>query len=174
MKPDRFDILVMLSVAALTAAGVFAGMSGGQDGPTPRAEAARIKSEPPAPAVYAKLDGLRDLMESGQVDAAIAPLKALSAEQPAMSEPHALLGEAYSRMQDYPAAMREYRTALMLDPGYVDKKSPKFIGKRIKATQRDGMAGAKAALDRDKDDQPAKAALKDAYYLERMLAGGCE
>ena len=174
MKLDKFDMLVLAAVSVLTVSAVFIGTSGADNGPMPRAAANRLKSEPPSPALFAKSEELRTLVEAGQPGAALEGLKGLASENPAMSEPHALMGEAYSRMLDYPSAMKEYRIALMLDPDYVDKNSSKFIGKRIKAAMKEGMEGSKAALARDKDDTQAKAALKDAYYLERMLAGGCE
>jgi len=175
MKPDRFDLIV-ISAALLIAAAAAVMASGGPagDGRMPRAEAARIMAEPPDPAVYQEVSQAGALMEAGQPEAAVDALKKLSIAHPAMSEPHALMGQAYSRMLDYPAAMREFRIALMGDPDYVDKKSKKFIGKRIKATVRDGMAGAKKALSANPDDTSARSALRDAYYLERMLAGGCE
>lgn len=174
MKLDKFDMLVLAAVAVLTVSAVFIGASGADNGPVPRAVANRQKSRPTSPALYAKVEGLRTLVEAGQPEAALEGLKGLASGNPAMSEPHALLGEAHSRMQDYPAAMKEYRMALMLDPDYVDKNSSRFIGKRIKAAMKEGMEYSKAALARNKDDGEAKAALKDAYYLERMLAGGCE
>ncbi len=173
MKTDRFD-LIMLSAAAILAAAAFAlVMTGGEQ--VPRAAAAsRLKAEPPDPKVYQEIDTARNLMEAGQAEEAVKALVRISGANPAMSEPHALMGQSYARLLDYPAAMREYRMALVMDPDYADKKSKKFIGKRIKAAVKDGMAEAKEKLARDPDDHAARVALKDAYYLERMLAGGCE
>lgn len=174
MKLDRFDILVIAAVIALTGAAVVVGASAPPSGAVDRVAVARAKALPPDPALYARLDELRRVIESGQPREALGALDAMASEHPELSEPHALMGEAFARMLDYPSAMKQYKMALMLDPGYVDKKSPRFIGKRIKAAQRDGLSEAKAKLDRDASDASAKSALKDAYYLERMLAGGCE
>jgi len=175
MKLDRFDILIVAAVFVLTAAALTLGAKGeaGQDRPT-AAAAARAKAAPPDPAAYQEISRANELISSDQVDEAVNSLKALAASHPEMSEPHALLGQAYARVLDYPSSMREFRIALVMDPEYVDKKSGKFIGKRIKAAVKDGMADAKARISKDPGDKTARATLKDAYYLERMLAGGCE
>jgi cytochrome c-type biogenesis protein CcmH/NrfG len=175
MKLDRFDILILAAVLVLAATALALGSKGepGQ-GMTSSAATARIKAAPPDPAAYQEISRDKDLISSDQVDEAVASLKKLASAHPEMSEPHALLGQAYSRVLDYPSSMREFRTALVMDPDYVDKKSGKFIGKRIKAAVKDGMEDAKAKLSKNPDDKAARAELKDAYYLERMLAGGCE
>jgi len=176
MKLDRFDILVVAAVLVLTAAAFTLGSRGaaGQQGRPTAAAAARAKASPPDPAAYQELTRANELISSDQVDEAVKSLKGLTAAHPEMSEPHALLGQAYARVLDYPSSMREFRTTLVMDPEYVDKKSGKFIGKRIKAAVKDGMAEARARLSKNPDDKTARATLKDAYYLERMLAGGCE
>jgi tetratricopeptide (TPR) repeat protein len=174
MKPDRFDLMVIASAIVLCASALVIGSTAGGEGTAGPAAVARLKAAPPDPAAYQKIAAAETLMNSEQFDSAIDTLKGISADYPAMSEPHALLGQAYARLLDYPAAMREYRTALVMDPDYVDKKSRKFIGKRIKSAVKDGMSEAKDSLANSPDDKAARAALKDAYYLERMLAGGCE
>ena len=121
-----------------------------------------------------KVEAARLLMEAGQVKESVGSLTALETANPASGEVHALLGQGYSRLMDYPSAVREFRLALLIEPDYVDSKSPKFIGKRIKATVKEGMPQFNEALNKNPGDEKAKAALGDAKYLERMLAGGCE
>ena len=173
MNIDRFDILAIAAAAVLTAGAVVLGLSGGGETAYARPAAARVKPAPD-PAMYPKLDAARTLLEAGQAQKALETLGGLSKEYPAEAEVHALSGQAHARLLSYPRAMASYRTTLLMDPDYVDKKSKKFIGKRIKAAVKEGMAEAKAALAGDTGDKAARAALKDAYYLERMLAGGCE
>lgn len=174
MNTDRFDFAVITAAIVLGSAALVLGITGGGEGMTRAAAAVRMKAEPPDPAVYQEIAGAETLMASGQVEEAMDALGRISSSNPAMSEPHALMGQGYARLLDYPSAMREYRMALVMDPDYADKKSGKFIGKRIKPAVKDGMAEAREALAKDPDDVSARAALKDAYYLERMLAGGCE
>jgi len=174
MKLDRFDILSLTVAAALAAAAFAVPALTGTDGAV---QARPLPARIQAPAVQAPPDKLAQagsLLEAGAVSETVAALEPLAKQYPSDSQVHALLGQAYSKKLDFPAAMREFRTALLLDPDYVDKKSGKFIGKRIKAAEKDGMAEAKAALANNPGDLSARAALKDAYYLERMLAGGCE
>ncbi len=176
MKLDRFDILGIAAAGALLAAAVVFGITGSGDasrdirsGSTP----ARIHAEPPK-AFYAKLAEAESELDAGQVKESITALNSLVNDNPVQSDPHALLGQAYARLQDYPQAMKEFRIALSMDADYIDSKSPKFIGKRIKAAVKEGMDQARAKLKKDPADPGANAAIKDGYYVERMLAGGCE
>jgi tetratricopeptide (TPR) repeat protein len=173
MALDGFDKAVAAAVIALILGFGFVYTTVQPEEAAVRPVASRVKAEID-PAVYPKLDGARGLMEAGLAGEALAELNGIAKEYPAVSETYALMGETYSRMLDYPAAMRSFRRALTMDPDYADKKSSKYIGGRIESAMKDGMKEAKAALDKDGSDEAAKAALKDAYYIERMLAGGCE
>ncbi len=165
------------AACALLAAAVVFGITGSGDasrdvrsGTSP----ARIHAELPSKAFYAKLAEAESELEADQVKESITALNSLVSENPAQSDPHALLGQAYARLQDYPQAMKEFRIALSMDADYIDSKSPKFIGKRIKAATKEGMDLARAKLKKYPSDPVASAAIQDGYYVERMLAGGCE
>ncbi len=173
MKLDGFDRLVAGAAALILAAAALYGLNGGGRIAT-GAAAARAFSTPPPPDVYPRLAAARALMDAGQVRESVDALTKIEAEFPALPDARALLGQAYARLQEYPKSMGEFRAALMMDPAYVDKKSVKFIGKRIKAALRDGMAEARAKLSKNPGDAGARAELKDAYYIKGMLAGGCE
>ncbi|MBI5190680.1 MAG: hypothetical protein HZA22_08385 [Nitrospirae bacterium] len=174
MNLDRFDAFNIFAALMLVAAAAILGTSGGDTHAT-GAVSAKVRSEaatpPDASTLYATA---KQLIESGQPEEAVKSLAGIAEKFPAEAEAHSLLGQAYARMLDYPASMKEFRLALTIEPDYVDKKSGKFIGKRIKAVVKDGMSEAKVALEKAPEDAAAKAALKDAYYLDRMLAGGCE
>ena len=177
MKLDRFDIFGITAAGALLAAAVVFGLAG--DGDASRAvrsgsAPSRIQAQAPGKAFYARLVEAESQLESGQVRESVAALQSLVNENPGQPDPHALLGQAYARLQDYPSAMKEFRIALSMDADYIDSKSPKFIGKRIKAATKEGMDLARAKLKKDPSDPAANAAIKDGYYLVRMLAGGCE
>jgi tetratricopeptide (TPR) repeat protein len=174
MRLDRFDLVNIVAAAAFLVAGLGIAASGGGENEAVRPAVSRTQAAPPPPSYYAGLDRARALFDAGQFGQSVSALGKLASEFPAQPDIHALMGQAYSSLNDYPSAMKEYRTALQMEPEYVDKKSGRFIGKRIKATVKEGMALAKAGLAKDKDDAASRAALSDAYYLERMLAGGCE
>jgi tetratricopeptide (TPR) repeat protein len=161
MKPDRFDILTLAAMAVLLACAVFFAYRGG-NADVNGATLVRPTS-PPGHEHYARVAVAKTMLDAGQVKESVESLKAVSAENPGDPEVHALLGQAYSKLLDYPSAVKEYRLALSLDADYVDQKSPKFIGKRIKAAVREAKASPAAGASRS-----------DISYLERMLAGGCE
>jgi len=174
IKLDRFDILNLTAAAMLAVAAVYYSVTGGAGESRPRAAYAKTCASVPSPDLIQKVEAARLLMEAGQVKDSVGSLTAMEAANPASSEVHALLGQGYSRLMDYPSAVREFRLALLIDPDYIDNKSPKFIGKRIKAAVKDGMPQFTDDLRKNPGDEKAKAALGDAKYLERMLAGGCE
>jgi len=174
MKLDRFDILNLSAATLLAGAAVYYGFTGGAGESRPRAAYAKTCASVPSPDLIQKVEAARILMEAGQVKESVGSLTALEAANPASGDVHALLGQGYSRLMDYPSAVREFRLALLIEPDYVDSKSPKFIGKRIKAAVKEGVPQFTEALSKNPADEKAKAALGDAKYLERMLAGGCE
>ena len=174
MKLDRFDKLNLAVAALLTGAAVYYGIAGGTGAAKPRAAYAKTCAAVTSPDLIQKVEAARLLLEAGQVKESVGSLKALEAANPAAGDVHALLGQGYSRLMDYPSAVREFRLALLIEPNYVDNKSPKFIGKRIKAAVKEGIPQFKDALIKNPGDEQAAAALNDAKYLERMLAGGCE
>ena len=172
IKFDRFDRFTILAIAALVSASVFIGATD-NTASSDRAikKAAKAVTDP---RVVAKVEAARLMMDAGQLREAIDGLKAAEAEAPAYGEPHALLGLAYSKTMDYPPAMKEFRLALLIDPDYIDSKSPKFIGKRIKAAVKEAKPQIVEAAGKAPGDAAARAALGDTQYIERMIAGGCE
>ena len=175
MKPDRFDIAIAFAAAASIAGALYVGLApaSGPEAAAAVSAAARAGAVRPAADSVLKVATARALFDSGQIKEAAAALEAVTASDPGASDAHALLGESYSRLLDYPKAVREFRMALSLDADYIDKKSPKFIGKRIKAALREAKPQFLAAKAANPSDAAANSALQDTGYLERMLAGGC-
>ncbi|HLB25036.1 MAG TPA: hypothetical protein VJM83_01775 [Nitrospirota bacterium] len=172
MKLDLFDMVVIACASALFAGAVFFAAFGGRA--ATGAPNARASASKPGPDLYPKLAEAKAMIDAGQAKEAADSLKLVAAQNPTVAEAHALLGQAYSRLLDYKGSVREYRLALSLDADYVDKKSEKFIGKRIKAAVKEAKPVFASTLEAKPDDQCAEAALNDCRYLERMLAGGCE
>ena len=85
-----------------------------------------------------------------------------------------LLGRLYSQQGQIVKAVRSYRRAVELDPDYVDKTTPLYIGDEIMKL----ISGARGKLNREKklkpEDKQIQAAINDIYYLQRRIAGGCE
>src|SRR5512133_3083639 len=168
MKLDGFDLLLLGAVVLLGGNALFQGLNAGHS------EAARqIRAIQPDETTRQGLTEARNLLASGRIKEATTRLTNLKAGNPAVAETHLLLGQAFLEAGDYPASLREYRTALVLDADYAYENSGKFAGKRIKAAVRAGLDHLHAELRKAPGNAAAKEALKDAFYLERMLAGGC-
>ncbi len=174
MKLDKFDIINISAAVVLAAGAVFYGVADGKtaaaDG-IAAARSGRIKADPD---MAPKIAAAKVLMDSGRVREAAQTLKDVCRKDPFDASAHALLGQACSRLQDYPSAVKEYRMCLALDADYVDKKSAKFIGKRINCTLGDCKPQLESELSKNPGDKQASGAMQDVNYLERMLAGGCE
>jgi cytochrome c-type biogenesis protein CcmH/NrfG len=168
MKLDGFDLLLLGAVVLLGGSALFQGLN------VRNSEAARqIRAVQPDETYRQGLTEARNLLASGRVEEATTHLANLESGNPAVAETHLLLGQAFLEARDYPSSLREYRTALVLDADYADEHSGKFAGKRIKAAVRAGLDHLHAELRKAPGNPAAQEALKDAFYLERMLAGGC-
>ena len=173
MKPDKFNIINISAAVVLAAGAVFYGVTDGNtaaDG-IAAARSGRIKADPN---MAPKIAAAKVLMDSGRLREAAQTLKDLCRKDPFDASAHALLGQACSRLQDYPSAVKEYRMCLALDADYVDKRSVKFIGKKINCMLGECKPQLESELSKNPGDKQASGAIQDVNYLERMLAGGCE
>ena len=71
-------------------------------------------------------------------------------------------------------AVHSYRRAVEMEPDYVDKKAPGYMGEEIKTVVIEGMEKFEREKELKPKDRDVQKALKDVYYLQRRLAGGCE
>ncbi|CAK8719698.1 MAG: hypothetical protein CDV28_101198 [Candidatus Electronema aureum] len=114
------------------------------------------------------------LAEQRQHSAAMDKLKLIQAAQP--DNPRSFLWQAQLQYDngDLADALASYRQAIDREPGYIDRKSPLFVGKDIKKN----MLEAKDKLQREvtlkPNDPDIKRALNELLYVQRRLAGGCE
>ena len=71
-------------------------------------------------------------------------------------------------------AIGMYRRAVEMEPDFVDKTSPLFIGETIMKI----IPEARSKFNREKKlkpgDKTITTALENIYYLQRRIAGGCE
>ncbi|MGC2424696.1 MAG: tetratricopeptide repeat protein [Nitrospirota bacterium] len=174
MKLDKFDIINISAAVVIAAGAVFYGMGYGSTAAADAIAAARSGRIKADPDMAPKIAAAKALMNAGQVREASKALKDLCRKDPFEASAHALLGQACSRLQDYPLAMKEYRMCLELDADYVDDKSDKFIGKGINCTLSECKPLFESELSKNPGDKQASGAIQDVHYLERMLAGGCE
>ncbi len=71
-------------------------------------------------------------------------------------------------------ALSHYARAVRLDPDYLDKKSPIFLGHRIKNLNNNVFDDLLLKKRRSGLSAEESEYLKIAYFLRRRLAGGCE
>lgn len=67
-----------------------------------------------------------------------------------------------------------YRLAINAEPGYIDKKTPLFMGKTIMALIKEARVKLNREIKLKPNDRTIRLALEDIYYLQRRIAGGCE
>lgn len=167
MKYDRFDVLSVACAAGLL---LSAGFVGASHINTPAAARTSTNS---ARAVISDLSRARAALDAGKNKKAIDQLTAFVAKNPDIAEPHVLLAKANAAMGDYATAIKEYKTAVVMDPEYADLNSDKYIGKGIKSVLSHGWAPCEITLTPERNDAARAAVKDDAAYLQRMLAGGC-
>ena len=71
-------------------------------------------------------------------------------------------------------AITNFRRAIDARPEYVDRKTPLFIGKEIQALVTEALGKLPRERKLKPDDKEIAMALRNVYYLQRRLAGGCE
>ncbi len=95
-------------------------------------------------------------------------------EHPEKSLSYVYLAQLYLKQGKLRDAIHGYRLAVEMEPDYVDERTPLFIGDEIKELVTEGrekFSREKALKPKDKE---VRKALKDVYYLQSRLAGGCE
>ena len=114
---------------------------------------------------------LKDLIASDNVKKAEELINDLLEKYPYDGEPHFLMGDIMMRKQNPVAALYSYKEAVDLNPDYVDKKAPKFQGRKIKVAIEESKESIRAAQNSGSSE--IKKAKNTMYYLLRKLAGSC-
>lgn len=125
------------------------------------------------PALEQKVETAKNLLASGSLAQAQGLIDELIAASPYEALPHVLKGDVFLYRQEPVAAMFAYRTAVDLNPDFLDKKSPLFQGKKIKKTVEEARAAMEAGLAVRPDDAALLEARKVYYYMLRKIAGSC-
>ena len=105
---------------------------------------------------------------------AMAKLEDVIKKYPERPRSHVYMAQLHLKQGELADAIRDYRRAVEMEPDYVDERTPLFIGNEIKGL----VVEAREKFAREKklrpQDETVKIALKDIYYLQSRLAGGCE
>lgn len=126
-----------------------------------------------APEYSRKLKIARVLLESGNLRKAEDLALALVATNPYVGASHMLLGDIRMRKQELVKAMYDYKSAVELNPDFLDKKTALFQGKKIRTAMQEVQVYLDQELNRKPDDQTLKEQKKILYYMQRKLAGSC-
>ena len=112
--------------------------------------------------------------EQGLYTEAMAKLEDIRKKYPEKPMSYVYLAQLYLEQGRLADGIHNYRRAVEMEPDYVDERTPLFIGDKIKGLVTEGREkfGREKAL-KPKDKEVRKA-LRDIYYLQSRLAGGCE
>jgi tetratricopeptide (TPR) repeat protein len=112
--------------------------------------------------------------EQRQYRQAMDKLKEVRATHPDSST--ALLWQARLEYEEGMIAesLASYRKTVDSEPGFIDRKSPLFVGQSIKQKVEESQEKLQREMQLKPNDLSVKKALDDLLYLKRRLAGGCE
>lgn len=114
------------------------------------------------------------LMQSGQDQAALLKLTEIEKTYPGEAHGQMLKGEIQARLGAVDEAVASYAAGVKLRGDYVDKENPLSRRNEIGKVVENGLKTVSARLAANPDNRTAKATMKQLYYLQSRLAGGCE
>jgi tetratricopeptide (TPR) repeat protein len=112
--------------------------------------------------------------EQGLYSEAMSSLKGIMERYPEKPLSYVHLARLDLKQGELADSIHNYRQAVELEPDYVDEKAPLYMGEEIKTLVKEGIEKLKREEAMRPKDRKIKEALKDVYYLQRRLAGGCE
>lgn len=115
------------------------------------------------------LDGETGGMREGAWEASLAAADRLDGN----SQLHLLLARGYREMEQMGPSIREYRRALEINRDYTDSRSAYYIGERLHPFVKEARAFYLEGENRAAGSGDVEATIRDLFYLERILAGGC-
>lgn len=179
MLKDRFDRLLcfflVVTAAALTAV-LLAGGGTGEARPVTvdkslEREMAREARAALLHRIYGPVEALR---KEGQPQAALLKLDELARRYPGEAHGHILKGELLYEMGSLEGAVASFSAGVRLSGDYVDKGSPLNRGAEIRQAVEKGLATLKPKAAMQPENPSLAVAMRDVYYLQSRLAGGCE
>jgi len=120
-----------------------------------------------------KVKVARNLMESNNLEKAAILVKEMIGKFPYEGAPHMVMGDILMRRQEQIRAMPEYKSAVDLNPDYLDKKTPLFQGKKLKVAVNEALDEVEKEMKAHPDSTSMKQSRKLIYYLKRRIAGSC-
>ena len=168
---DRWSGAAMLALATLLTLLIFALDTTPPPGSQRHLPTVAAQSASPEYAAQLKVAG--QLLAAGNLEKLKSLVDEMVGKYPYQAAPFMLLADYHIRRQQPIAAMHAYRQALDLNMEYLEKKTPLYQGKKIKATVREAEAAINAALTAGAADAALLESRKEMYLMLRKLAGGC-
>jgi hypothetical protein len=179
LSPRRLDVVdgvaaVIMAAAALFVATFFwqasAGAVGGEDSYVVRL---RQKAEKRIAREREQVAFLLEKEESGKAEEAWKEGLAAASRLEGNSQFHLFLARGYREKGMLGPSIGEYRKAVEINRDYTDFRSPYYHGKALRALVREARS---LYLEEGRPRTglaDAAAVVRDLFYLERSLAGGC-
>ena len=180
MLRDRFDLLMIAALAAvLLVTGVLlAGVSPGESKRELSAVNRQVEREMLYQARvafiernYSPVIALRD---SGALPEALLKLEELGRTLPGEAHNDLLSGDLLLRMGQFDRALTKLAAAVRNNPDYVDAASPLSQRPLVESAVTEGLPLIRDRLRSQPDNRTLAQVVKDGYYLQSRLAGGCE
>lgn len=121
--------------------------------------------------IYAPVEELR---QQQQWTSALLKLKEIARDYPGEAHGLMLKGSILYRQGAIQQALESIAAALKSNGDYVDRNSPLQQRELIKRIATDGRQQLAERLKQQPDNRALQRGVKDAYYLQSRLAGGCE
>ena len=114
------------------------------------------------------------LLQMGQDQAALLKLTEIEKTYPGEAHGQMLKGSIQARLGAVDEAVASYAAGVKLRGDYVDQENPLSRRDEIGRVVENGLRTVSARLALNPDNRTAKATMKQLYYLQSRLAGGCE
>lgn len=179
MMRDRFDqILIASLLLVLLFAGVLLAGAGPSDNRKVSSPNRQLEREMLYQARVAFIERnytpVVALRDSGALQEALLKLEELDRTLPGEAHTELLSGDILLRMSQFDRALTKLAAAVRQNPDYVDDASPLSQRTLIESAVVEGLPLVRDRLRSQPDNSTMAKVLKDGYYLQSRLAGGCE
>jgi len=172
---DKLSITTIAALAFITVAMIaqseMANRKQGDSKDGPTGKAAFEKKKERNQRIYQELLGE---MEKGDLAQAKESLEGIMTKYPNNAQSYVYLAQIDLKKGKLGEAIQDYRKAVEMDPDLVDERTPFFIGDKLENIVNEGTEKFKREKELKPGDEIVDKVLKDVYYLQRRLAGGCE
>ncbi len=114
------------------------------------------------------------LRDNGALQEALLKLEELRRSLPGEAHTELLSGDILLRMGQFDRSLTKLAAAVRGNADYVDKASPLSQRPLIEAAVNEGLPMVRDRLRAQPENRSLEKVVKDGYYLQSRLAGGCE